>query len=162
MAATGCLEREAQGHSPEERTPAKRMEAMVDAVMNPNAHRPRSPSSCGRLGLTALAFMWQASQSALLSKIIGSGMSCILVKVAGIGLDERDLGRTLNTLEPKLRRLNAAYGLHICGEGGEYETVTLDSPLFHERISLCVMRCGGASMRGGFGFADADLDLFLL
>jgi diphthine-ammonia ligase len=80
--------------------------------------------------------MWQASQSALMSKIIASGMSCVLVKVAGVGLEERDLGRTLNVLEPKLRRLNASYGLHICGEGGEYETVTLDSPLFHERISL--------------------------
>jgi hypothetical protein len=31
---------------------------------------------------------------------------------------------------------NAMYGLHVCGEGGEYETVTLDCPLFHERIEL--------------------------
>jgi diphthine-ammonia ligase len=28
------------------------------------------------------------------------------------------------------------YGLHICGEGGEYETLTLDSPLFKHRIVL--------------------------
>lgn len=31
---------------------------------------------------------------------------------------------------------NAMYGLHVCGEGGEYETLTLDSPLFKQRIVL--------------------------
>jgi diphthine-ammonia ligase len=31
---------------------------------------------------------------------------------------------------------NSLYGLHICGEGGEYETLTLDSPLFKHRIVL--------------------------
>ncbi|CAN7994878.1 unnamed protein product, partial [Ixodes hexagonus] len=28
------------------------------------------------------------------------------------------------------------YGLNVCGEGGEYETVTLDCPLFRRRIVI--------------------------
>jgi hypothetical protein len=31
---------------------------------------------------------------------------------------------------------NNLYGSHICGEGGEYETLTLDSPLFKQKIIL--------------------------
>ena len=33
---------------------------------------------------------------------------------------------------------NTLYGSHICGEGGEYETLTLDCPLFKKSIKLCV------------------------
>lgn len=29
---------------------------------------------------------------------------------------------------------NDMYDLHICGEGGEYETFTVDCPLFKKRI----------------------------
>jgi diphthine-ammonia ligase len=37
---------------------------------------------------------------------------------------------------PTLKKLNELYGAHICGEGGEYETFTLDCPLFGKRIVL--------------------------
>ena len=43
------------------------------------------------------------------------------------------------------------YGSHICGEGGEYETLTLDCPLFKRRITLYVitkyLRCVSAHHR---------------
>lgn len=64
--------------------------------------------------------MWQASQSVLLDKIIMSGMECILVKVAGVGLQEKDLGKTLNMLESKLRKLviSPASSLLECASRG--------------------------------------------
>ena len=31
---------------------------------------------------------------------------------------------------------NEQYGINVCGEGGEYETFTLDCPLFHNEIHL--------------------------
>ena len=31
---------------------------------------------------------------------------------------------------------NKKYGIHVCGEGGEYETFTLDCPLFKKRIVM--------------------------
>lgn len=34
---------------------------------------------------------------------------------------------------------NTLYGSHVCGEGGEYETLTLDCPLFKQRIKLYVL-----------------------
>lgn len=35
-----------------------------------------------------------------------------------------------------LSRLHDQYGVHMCGEGGEYETFTIDGPLFFKRLSL--------------------------
>ncbi len=31
---------------------------------------------------------------------------------------------------------NRRYGVNVCGEGGEYETFTLDCPLYKKRINL--------------------------
>ena len=112
--------------------------------------------------------------------MVSSGLTAVLIKVAGVGLDESDLGKTLGQMQGKLTRLvsssfeccaslarvelaaswtghfsqifgvrriylelnflaffqNEMYGLHICGEGGEYETLTLDCPLFYDRVQL--------------------------
>ncbi|CAD6935957.1 unnamed protein product [Tilletia controversa] len=88
------------------------------------------------LQLTPLTYLWQRSQDDLLAEMVDAGVNAVLIKVAGIGLDERDLGKSLAQMQPKLRKLNANYGAHICGEGGEYETLTLDCPLFKNRIEL--------------------------
>ena len=37
---------------------------------------------------------------------------------------------SLAEMEPTLMSLEKKFGVHVCGEGGEYETFTLDSPLF--------------------------------
>lgn len=88
------------------------------------------------INLTPLTFLWQRSQSELYAEMLDAGLVSILIKVAGIGLDERDLGKTLGQMQAKLERLSALYGAHVCGEGGEYETLTIDSPLFYSRIDV--------------------------
>lgn len=112
--------------------------------------------SCNRLSLTSLAYLWQRQQEPLLAEMINAGVEAILIKVAGIGLDVKHLGKTIAQMQPTLKRLvkdydmfidplsdatqfilqNELYGAHICGEGGEYETLTLDCPLFKRRIVL--------------------------
>ena len=46
------------------------------------------------------------------------------------------LGRSLKENYDELCRLNEEYQLNVCGEGGEYETFTLDYPLFKKRIVM--------------------------
>ncbi|KAK5618947.1 hypothetical protein CRENBAI_006862 [Crenichthys baileyi] len=53
------------------------------------------------------------------------------------GLDpEKHLGKSLAEMQPYLKQLSNKYGVHICGEGGEYETLTLDCPLFKKKIVI--------------------------
>lgn len=107
----------------------------VGAILS-NYQRVRVEHVCRRLSLTPLAYLWQRDQAELLSEMIAAGIKSVLIKVAGIGLTVKHLGKTLNEMQDTFTRLNSLYGLHICGEGGEYETLTLDSPLFKHRIVL--------------------------
>ncbi|KAG1662758.1 hypothetical protein FOA52_006783 [Chlamydomonas sp. UWO 241] len=73
----------------------------------------------------------QYTQADLLSGMIDSGIDAILVKVAALGLDpHKHLGRSISQLQPYLHALNAKYGSNVCGEGGEYETLVTDCPMF--------------------------------
>ncbi|KAG2156182.1 hypothetical protein DEU56DRAFT_906354 [Suillus clintonianus] len=107
----------------------------VGAILS-NYQRVRVEHVCRRLSLTPLAYLWQRDQAELLSEMIAAGIKSVLIKVAGIGLTVKHLGKTLHEMQDTLTRLNSLYGLHVCGEGGEYETLTLDSPLFKHRIVL--------------------------
>lgn len=93
------------------------------------------------LQLQPLAFLWMRDQTSLLSEMVQSGLVAMVIKCAGIGLTERDLGKTLAQLQPKLEQLHSTYGAHVCGEGGEYETLTLDSPLFEKRLAVTGQEC---------------------
>lgn len=51
--------------------------------------------------------------------------------MAALGLDpHRHLGKPLAGLQPLLMRLRERFGCNVCGEGGEYESLTLDCPWF--------------------------------
>ncbi|KAJ7590852.1 hypothetical protein C8J56DRAFT_1134729 [Mycena floridula] len=107
----------------------------VGAILS-NYQRVRVEHVCHRLNLTCLCYLWQRPQDELLAEMIEAGMECILIKVAGIGLTIKHLGKTLGEMQETLQKLNELYGSHICGEGGEYESLTLDCPLFKSRIVL--------------------------
>ncbi|KAJ2353981.1 hypothetical protein IWW50_001119 [Coemansia erecta] len=89
---------------------------------------------CDRLGLEMLAYLWQRDQVELLQEMVAGGVHAILIKVAALELGKNDLGKTLQEMTPKLLALHGKFGLHPCGEGGEYESLTLDCPLFKKRI----------------------------
>ncbi|KAM9356212.1 diphthine--ammonia ligase [Pholidichthys leucotaenia] len=108
----------------------------VGAILS-DYQRVRVENVCLRLGLQPLAYLWRRDQESLLSEMISSGLHAILIKVAAFGLDpEKHLGKPLADVEPHLKQLSAKYGVHICGEGGEYETFTLDCPLFKKKIVI--------------------------
>ena len=54
------------------------------------------------------------------------------VKVACLGLTSAHLGLSLAEMGPHLSKLAAKYGVNVCGEGGEFETFTLNCPLFRQ------------------------------
>jgi len=73
----------------------------------------------------------------LYQQMLDSGMEVVLIKVAAMGLDPRKhLGKTLREMQPTLEKLGREYEVNMCGEGGEYESFTLDCPLFSKRIVL--------------------------
>lgn len=115
--------------------------AVSSGAIASDYQRLRVESVCSRLGLVSLAYLWKQDQSFLLQEMIKNGIIAIAVKVAAIGLNpSKHLGKEIAYLEPHLHKLKELYGINVCGEGGEYETLTFDCPLFKASISSLSFR----------------------
>ncbi|XP_026494631.1 uncharacterized protein LOC113399662 isoform X2 [Vanessa tameamea] len=113
------------------------IEAVACGAILSDYQRIRVENVCQRLGLVSLAYLWRRNQKELLQEMIASGVEAIIIKVAALGLDPRiHLGMTIKEIQPHLLVMQEKYGLNICGEGGEYETFTLDCPLFRKKLVI--------------------------
>lgn len=96
---------------------------------------------CGDLGLKLIAPMWRKDQDMLMDQILDAGIEAIIVGCYAEGFDESWLGRPLNAeTVAELKVLRKKYGISIMGEGGEYESLTLNSPTFRHplRVESCI------------------------
>jgi asparagine synthase (glutamine-hydrolysing) len=92
---------------------------------------------CHELGLTHLSPLWARDREQLLHEMLCSGMQIIFSAVAAHGLDQSWLGEPLTPERiTKLRNLNDRFGVDMCGEGGEYESLVVDAPWFTRRIEI--------------------------
>ncbi len=91
----------------------------------------------GELNLIMLAPLWRKNQSMIYDEMVSAGIDAVIVGVFAEGLDEKWLGRHLdNDAKKDLLKLRDKYGVSIMGEGGEYESMTLDSPLFKKKLVI--------------------------
>ncbi|MGN1044972.1 MAG: diphthine--ammonia ligase [Candidatus Methanomethylophilaceae archaeon] len=92
---------------------------------------------CGKLGLVLLAPLWRKDQEMVYDIMCSSGVEAVIVGVFAEGLDASWLGRRLDMETKKdLLALRDRYGISIMGEGGEYESMTLDSPMHVKRLNI--------------------------
>jgi diphthine-ammonia ligase len=97
----------------------------------------RIEALCERLGIDLFAPLWQRDPDQLAEEMLDAGFDIRIVQVAAAGLDESWLGRTLDAAAfAELRELNERYGVHILGEGGEFETFVVDGPHMNQRVEL--------------------------
>jgi len=105
-------------------------------AINSTYQKNRVENLCERLDMVSLALLWEVDQKQLLDNMIDSGMNSILIKVASYGLTKANLNKTIKEMKPVLYNLSDQYGGHVCGEGGEFESLTLDCPLYKKRIVI--------------------------
>ncbi|MFB6236079.1 MAG: diphthine--ammonia ligase [Halopenitus sp.] len=97
----------------------------------------RIESMCDRLGIDLFAPLWERDPETLAEEMIDTGFEITIIQVAAYGLDESWLGRTLDhDALDELRELNEEYGVHVIGEGGEFETFVTDGPHMDRAIDL--------------------------
>lgn len=94
-----------------------------------------------KLGIGVYAPLWQRDQGEHLREIISLAFDVRIVGIASKGLDESWLGRKIDdSALNDLAGLHKKYGVHIGGEGGEYESLVLDCPVFSKRLELLETR----------------------
>jgi len=90
-----------------------------------------------RLGLACLTPLWRVRPEAVLRDEVASGLRFMIVAAQTEGLTPEWLGHTVDArLLEQLLATARARRFHPAGEGGEYETLVTDGPLFSRRIRL--------------------------
>lgn len=84
-----------------------------------------------RFGIGLYTPLWERPAAWILEQILERDLSVDVVGVAAEGLGRDWLGRRLDddAIE-RLRDLAERFGIHPAGEGGEFETLVVDAPLF--------------------------------
>jgi ABC transporter with metal-binding/Fe-S-binding domain ATP-binding protein len=112
---------------------------------------------CDRLGAELFAPLWQEDPMGLIGSMLDADFEITIVRVAARGLDESWLGRTLDAeAVAELERLNDEYGVHVLGEGGEFETLVTDGPHMERPIEL-TYETAFDGLRGSIQLTDAWL-----
>jgi ABC transporter with metal-binding/Fe-S-binding domain ATP-binding protein len=87
------------------------------------------------LGCDVFSPLWGAEPRSAAEAMLDAGFDIRIIQVAAAGLDESWLGRRLDTAAlDDLAALNDEYGVHLLGEGGEFETLVVDGPHMERAI----------------------------
>lgn len=105
------------------------VDGIVAGAVESEFQTTRIEAMAERLGAVTFAPLWQRDPLVLAEAMLDAGFEITVVQVAAGGLDESWLGRTLDhDALDDLIDLNERYGVHVLGEGGEFETLVTDGP----------------------------------
>src|SRR5438309_1728773 len=109
-------------------------------------------------GPAGLRPLWRHNPRRLIRDYLEAGLDIVFSSVSAEGLDASWLGRRWDaaTIEDLLR-LERTRGVHPCGEGGEFETLVLDGPLFHQRVEILRAEPQWSGSAGVWRVLDARL-----
>jgi asparagine synthase (glutamine-hydrolysing) len=113
------------------------IDGIVTGALFSQYQRSRIEHLCNELQLKVFAPLWHLEQESELRELLDAKFVITMSAIAGDGLSEKWLGKVITKEDvANLVLLQQKIGFNVAGEGGEYESLVLDCPLFHER--LCV------------------------
>lgn len=113
------------------------VDGFVSGALASEYQRTRLEGIGHRLGLKSFTPLWHKSPEEILGTVATEAWDVRFAAVAAEGLGERWLGRRVTKeAVAELVELRARHGLHVGGEGGEYETLVLDAPCYQRRIEV--------------------------
>jgi len=113
------------------------IDTVVAGGIASNYQKSRIENLCKKLKLNCIFPFWNIDNEKFIRDTIDLNFDVRIVGVFSDGLDKSWLGRKIdyNTLK-ELKELNKKYGLSLVGEGGEFETIVLNGPIFKKRIKI--------------------------
>ncbi len=115
----------------------KDIQGIVSGALASRYQKGRIDRIAGKLGIESIAPLWGADPERHWREILGLGFRVVITGVACEGLGKGWLGRVIDiqSLE-ELKRLSEKHRFHLAGEGGEFETLVTDGPIFRKRIEI--------------------------
>jgi predicted ATP pyrophosphatase (TIGR00289 family) len=113
------------------------VDGVVTGAVLSSYQKERIDQLCNELGLKSVAPLWHQDQLEIMKELIRLKFRVILVGVYAYGLDQTWLGQEINTETlGKLVELNNKFQISLVGEGGEYESLVLDAPIYKKRLEI--------------------------
>lgn len=114
-----------------------KIEGVVTGALFSNYQRDRVEKVADSLGLKIFAPLWHINQETYMREVIDNGYKFIMTKIMAEGLDKKWLNKIITLKDvDRLAELDKKIGFNIAGEGGEYETLMTDGPMFSKRIEI--------------------------
>ena len=115
----------------------QQISGIVTGAVASDYQKTRFDNMCDSIALKTYAPLWHKNPKLLVEDLKKSGLRIVLTAVAANGLDESWLGRELTEQQwSRLEAVSRIHGLHLTGEGGEYESFVLDAPYFSKTIEI--------------------------
>lgn len=141
MAPVGATSEEAARHEIEplrrwlQKEAHEGVDGLVTGVVESRYQRNLLQQVTDETGIDLVTPLWGVDGHRILEMVQAFDLEVDIVAVAAAGLDQSWLGRRLNSQAiDDLRDLATQYGIHIAGEGGEFETLVVDGPEFDRPI----------------------------
>lgn len=134
------------------------VDGVVSGAIMSSYQKERIGNICEELGIKSVTPLWHQDPLDIMNELIDLEFKVIIVGVYAYGLDQTWLGREINTetLE-KLVELNEKYQISLVGEGGEYESLVLDAPIFKKRIEIVQAEATYENLSGVLVIKEARL-----
>jgi diphthine-ammonia ligase len=114
-----------------------RIEGVVTGAVASDYQKARLDQICDVVGLKSFSPLWHKDPKTLVNDLKTAGFKVIISGVGAAGLDETWLGKEMTDERwAMLEKLSRKHGIHLTGEGGEYETFVVDTPQFKSRVSV--------------------------
>ncbi len=111
------------------------IEGVVSGAINSVYQASRIQRICNELGVWCFNPLWQMKPHRVLRELLASGFEVIISGVFAYPFDRVWLGKKIDPETVKqLIKLEESYGINPAGEGGEFETLVLDGPMFRKRL----------------------------
>jgi len=114
-----------------------KIQGIITGALFSEYQRDRIEKIAKELKLKVFSPLWHKDQEEVMREIIKNNFKIIFSSIAADGLDKSWLNKIITNEDiDKLVKLNRKNGLNIAGEGGEFESLVLDCPLFKKKIKV--------------------------
>jgi ABC transporter with metal-binding/Fe-S-binding domain ATP-binding protein len=113
------------------------IDGVISGAIASEYQRTRIERICHEIGLKSFTPIWHKNQELLLRNMINSGFEIMIVGVFAEGFNNKWLGKIIDekTIND-LYKIKNKYGINLSGEGGEFETLTINGPIFYKKLKI--------------------------
>lgn len=109
------------------------IQGVVSGALASNYQKNRIDKLCKELKLSSIAPLWHNNPKQYLKDLIKNNFKVIITGIAADGLTKDFLGKEIdNNFLNKIKK----FKIHPAGEGGEYESLVLNCPLFKKKLKI--------------------------